>query len=197
MNTIWLVLILMGVAVAGATGQVGVLTKAVTDAAGVAVDTAFGLAGVMALWLGLVRIAAEAGLMQKLSDWLSPLASLLFPDLPRRHPAIGAMTMNISANLLGLGSAATPLGLNAMTELQKLNPNPDEATPAMVTFMALNTSSITLVPGTIIALRAVAGSQKPADVVLPALIATMAAAAVSLSLDAICRWWYRRRQRRC
>ncbi|MCG0237744.1 MAG: spore maturation protein [Firmicutes bacterium] len=188
MNAVWLVLILMGVAVAGARGEVGAVTEAATAAAEGAIETAFHLAGVMALWLGLARVAEEAGMMQGLARLLGPLTRRLFPSVPRDHPALGSMAMNLSANLLGLGNAATPLGLKAMQDLQSLNRgDPQTATPAMITFLVLNTSSVTLIPGTLIALRAAHGSANPGAIVVPSLVATLLSAAAGLATDALCR----------
>lgn len=193
LNAIWLALVLGGILAAGMRGQVDAVATAATESARAAIDTAIGLAGVMALWMGLVRIAEQSGLMQGLARLISPVTRWFFPGLPRSHPALGAIAMNISANLLGLGNAATPLGLKAMQELQTLNTgDPEEATPAMCTFLVLNTSSVTLIPGTLIALRAAAGSRAPADIVVPTLIATLIAAAVALTADAVCRRWWGR-----
>lgn len=189
LNAIWMGLILAGFLVAGWHGHVGVVTTAATEAARAAIDTAIGLSGVMALWLGLTRIAEASGLMQGFARLIAPLARLLFPSVPRDHPALGAMAMNLSANLLGLGNAATPLGLKAMQELKKLAPDSDEATPAMITFMVLNTSSPTLIPGTLVALRAAHGSTNPAEIVVPTFVATVVAGLVGLLADA----WFRRR----
>lgn len=193
LNAIWLGLVVIGVAVAGFKGQVGTVATAATEAARAALDTAIGLAGVMALWMGLMRIAEQSGLMTVLARLISPITRWLFPGMPKDHPALGAIAMNVSANLLGLGNAATPLGLKAMQELQSLNPEKDTASTAMITFLVLNTSSVTLVPGTLVALRAAAGSRSPADIVVPTLVATLASAFVGLSLDALCRRWWGRR----
>lgn len=198
LNLIWLSLIVAGLATAGVTGQVDRVAAAATSAAQSAVDTALGLAGVMALWMGLARIAEDAGLLRGLARLLTPFTRWFFPGLPREHPALGAIAMNVSANLLGLGNAATPFGLKAMQELQKANTGPkDEASAAMCTFLVLNTSSVTLIPGTLVALRAAAGSSNPADIVVPTLAATFCAAMVGLTLDVICRrLWSGRRQGR-
>lgn len=191
-GAIWLILLVAGVLVAGLTGRAEVVTAAALDACKGAVEVLLTLAPLMALWLGLMRIAEESGLMQGLARLMRPVFARLFPSLPPDHPAIGPMLMNISANILGLGSAATPLGLKAMQELQANNPEAETASEAMCTFLALNTACITLVPGTVIALRAAAGSQHPTEVVGPTLIATMAAAVVGVCGDWICRSWRRR-----
>lgn len=141
------------------------VTNAVIDYAGTAVQIAIGLIGIMALWLGVMKIAEEAGLIHYIAKILKPVTQRLFPDVPTDHPAMGAMIMNISANMLGLGNAATPFGLKAMEELDTLNPDKGTATNAMVTFLAINTAGLTLIPATAIAVRAAAGSSDPAIII--------------------------------
>lgn len=187
LGTIWLLLLLLGVGAAAASGRVGDVSGAAARAASEAVETTIALAGVMALWTGLMRIAERAGLAQALARLLRPLVRRLFPELPPDHPALGPMVMNVSANLLGLGSAATPFGLKAMQELARECREEGTATPAMITFLTLNTASFTLVPGTMIAMRAAAGAQVPADVLLPTLVASLGAGAVGLLVNAALR----------
>jgi len=153
------------------TGQQ--LTQAALEAAETAVQLCITLIGMMALWLGMLRIARDAGLVDALAAALRPVTRRLFPDVPAGHPAEGAMLMNLSANMLGLGNAATPFGLKAMRELQALNPAQDTATNAMVMFLAINTSSVTLLPFTIIGLRAAAGSTSAARPLFATLCATI------------------------
>ncbi len=141
------------------------VTKAALDYANIAVDIALGLIGIMALWLGLVKIAEEAGLVTVLTRVLRPVTVRLFPDVPHDHPAVGAMIMNISANMLGLSNAATPLGLKAMEELNKINPKAGTATNAMCTFLVINTAGLTLLPATAIAIRSAAGSANPGIII--------------------------------
>lgn len=141
------------------------ITKAALDYAGTAVNIALGLIGIMALWLGVMKVAEDAGLITLIAKWLKPLMKRLFPDVPADHPAMGSMIMNISANMLGLGNAATPFGLKAMEELDKLNSNKGTATNSMVTFLAINTAGLTLIPATAIAVRAAAGSSDPAIII--------------------------------
>jgi spore maturation protein A len=138
----------------------------------VAVELAIGLIGILALWLGLMKIAEQSGLITALSRAVKPLMIRLFPDIPPEHPAMGAMIMNISANLLGLGNAATPLGLKAMEELNKLNPRTGTATDAMCTFLVINTSNVQLIPATVIAVRAAAGSADPTEIIGAVILAT-------------------------
>lgn len=195
MNLIWLVLILAGVTVAAFTGKASAVTDAAFAGGKLAIETIIGLAGLMALWMGIMKIAEKSGLMEGLSVLLRPVVSWLFPTVPREHPAIGAMLMNISANMLGLGSAATPFGLKAMKELQELNDEKETASEAMCTFLALNTASITLVPGTIIALRATYGSVNPAEIVVATLVASVMAGIFAVVLDGAVRAFMRTRGR--
>ncbi len=141
------------------------VTQASLDYAAIAVNIALGLIGIMALWLGVMKVAEEAGLLLVLTRMLTPVTKRLFPDIPPDHPAVGAMIMNIAANMLGLSNAATPLGLKAMEELNKLNPKVGTATNAMVTFLAINTGGLILLPATAIAVRAAAGSSNPGIII--------------------------------
>lgn len=172
MGAVWFLLLAVALAVAAATGKVGAFTTGALEGAANAVTLAIGLVGAMALWLGLLRIAQEAGLIDAIARLVRPVLRRLFPEIPPDHPAMSAMTLNIGANALGLGNAATPLGIKAMEELQTLNPRKDVATDAMVLFLAINTSSVQLVPATVVALRASAGAPNPTDVVGPALLTT-------------------------
>ena len=162
-----------------------ILTKVATDGilktADAAVTLALGLIGVMALWLGIMKIAEAAGLVLLLAKLVKPIMVRLFPEVPPDHPAIGAMVMNMTANFLGLSNAATPLGLKAMEELNKLNPNAGTATNAMCMFLTINTTALTLVPATVIAIRLTLGSASPADIIMPTFLATL----VSLILGVI------------
>jgi spore maturation protein SpmA len=141
------------------------VTNEAISKAGTAVTIALGLIGIMALWLGVMKVAEDAGLIAKLAKMIKPVTKKLFPEIPSDHPAIGAMLMNISANMLGLGNAATPFGLKAMDELNKLNPEKGTATNSMVTFLAINTAGLTLIPATAIAVRAAQGSADPAIII--------------------------------
>ena len=145
--------------------KIRAITKAALDYADTAVTISLGLIGVMALWLGVMKVAEEAGLLKVLTKALTPVTSRLFPDVPPDHPAVGAMIMNIAANMLGLNNAATPLGLKAMEELNKLNPKLGTATNAMCTFLVINTAGLTLIPATAIAIRAAQGSADPGIII--------------------------------
>jgi spore maturation protein A len=169
---IWLLLVVGSVVVGAFTGRLDEVTKAAFDMAGTAVTIAISLIGVMSLWLGLMRVAEKAGLIQILARTLRPVFRRLFPEIPDGHPALGSILLNVSASWLGLGNAATPLGLKAMEQLQELNPHKDTASNSQVTFLAINTASITLIPATIIALRSGAGSANPAEIVGTTLFAS-------------------------
>lgn len=137
-----------------------------------AFEISLGLTGILALWLGIMRIGERSGFIQLLTRFLTPLFSRLMPEIPKDHPALGAIVMNISANALGLDNAATPLGIKAMQEMQKLNPEPDTASNAQILFLVINTSAVTLFPVTIFTYRAQLGAANPTDVFIPILIAT-------------------------
>ncbi|HSB19905.1 MAG TPA: nucleoside recognition domain-containing protein [Anaeromyxobacteraceae bacterium] len=181
MGGIWVLLVAVSVAFAAATGRMGALTAAALESAGHAVTLALGLAGVMALWLGLMRIAEEAGLVRLLARAARPALRRLFPEVPPEHPALGAMVMNVAANVLGLGNAATPFGLRAMEALQELNPHRGTASDAQALFCALNTASVQVVPASVIALRAAAGARQPADILGATLLASLCATAVAIA----------------
>ncbi len=190
-NIIWLFLLLSGIVVAAFNGKIEVVTSAALEAAQNSVAISIELIGLMALWLGLLKMAEEAGMVRMLARLLRPAMSYLFPGIPKGHPAMGAIIMNLSANILGLGNAATPLGLKAMQELQKLNPHPEEATSDMCTFLGLNTACITLIPATIIGIRAAADSADPTGVVGPTIFATTCSTLVAILADRYFRKIYR------
>ena len=181
LNYIWLGLILAAVVVAGIMGRVEKMTKGAIDSASDAVTLSLGLIGIMALWLGVMRLAEKSGLVQVIARGIRPVMKRLFPDVPETHPAMGSMVMNMAANMLGLANAATPLGLRAMKDLEKLNPHPGTATNAMCTFLAINTSSIQLIPATAVALLASAGSADPTAIIGTAFIATLFSTAAGIA----------------
>lgn len=148
--------------------------------AGVAVEIALGLIGIMAMWLGVMKVAEQAGLIKKIASFIKPLTKRIFPEVPPDHPAIGSMVMNISANMLGLGNAATPFGLKAMEELDSLNPNKGTATNSMITFLAVNTAGLTLIPATAIAVRAASGSSNPTIIIGTTMFAAFCATLTGL-----------------
>ena len=164
----------------GGLSPMEILSTAMIESAGGAVELAIGLVGVMALFLGLMKVAEAGGMLTILARLIRPLMVKLFPDVPADHPAMGAMILNLSANMLGLGNAATPFGIRAMQELDKLNPQRGTATDAMALFLAINTSSVTLLPSGVIALRAAAGSLDPAAILPTTLFATIGSTAVAV-----------------
>ncbi len=183
LNFIWLGLILVSVLLGGAAGALDKVTAGAFKACQTAVvDLALPLIGYMALWLGMMRLAERSGLVHLLARALRPALRRLFPDVPPDHPAMGSMLMNMAANMLGLSNAATPLGLRAMQDLERLNPRPGTATNAMCTFLAINTSSIQLVPATTIAYLAAAGAKEPAAIVGPAFLATVASTIIAIAV---------------
>lgn len=169
-NWIWIGLIAFGVAFGAINGKMDEVTKAVFSYAKTAVEISIGLVGVMALWLGLMKIAEEAGAVRALGRLVRPLLARIFPEIPKDHPAMGSMVANMAANILGLGNSATPLGLKAMQDLQDLNDEKQTATNAMITFIVINATSITLIPATILALRKDAAN--PTSILVPTIIAT-------------------------
>ncbi len=173
MNWIWLGLILISILCGGFTGQMHAVTVRVFESAQEAVWLAFKLIGIMALFLGIMRVAQDGGLLRIIARWLRRPMRWLFPDVPEDHPAMSAMILNLGANMMGLGNAATPFGIKAMIELDRLNRRKGVATDAMCLFLVINTSSISLLPTGVMGLRAAAGSADPAAIWLPTLLATL------------------------
>lgn len=172
-NILWLLLLLGGLITGALNGHLEAVTSAIFDASKTAIMTiALPLSGIMALWLGMMRLAEKSGFLEKLAHLLRPLLTRLFPDVPVDHPAMGSMLMNIAANMLGLANAATPLGLRAMQDLQSLNKKPDTASNAMCTFLAINTSSVQLIPTTAIGILAAAGAIHPSSIIGTTFVAT-------------------------
>lgn len=191
MNRIFLIIVLTAILFAGwrqftvqpaadQSSPMDVLSTAMVESAGGAVELAIGLVGVMTLFLGLMKVVEAGGMLTILARLIRPLMVRLFPHVPPDHPAMGAMILNLSANALGLGNAATPFGIRAMQELDRLNPQPGTATNAMVLFLAINTSSVTLLPTGVIALRAAAGSVDPAIILPTTLLATIGSTGVAI-----------------
>lgn len=156
------------------------VTNEAIKIAGTAVEIALGLIGLMAMWLGVMKVAEDAGLIKIIANFIKPVTKKIFPEIPPDHPAIGSMVMNISANMLGLGNAATPFGLKAMEELDSLNPNKRTATNSMITFLAINTAGLTLIPATAIAVRAAAGSSDPTIIIGTTMFAAFCATLTGL-----------------
>lgn len=195
LDLIWLFLILGGIVIGAINGRIDLVTETFFQGANEGVKVCLDLIGLMTLWLGMLEVAKQAGLVSGLARLVRPITLILFPGVPSRHPALGAIIMNISANILGLGNAATPFGLKAMEELQKINPRPDTASDAMCTFLALNTSCLTLVPATIIGVRVVAGSANPTEIVAPTILVTGLSMVIVVVIDVIWRTFLRPRYR--
>lgn len=191
---IWMFLLLSGVVAAAAKGQIDLVTSATLTGAKDAITVCFGLISIIVFWLGMMQIAQDAGLVRKLAKLLGPIARFLFPSVPADHPAMGYILSNMSANLFGLGSAATPMGLKAMEELQKLNPNKQTATPAMCTLLAINTSGLTLIPTTVIGLRLKYDSLNPTEIIGPTMIATFIATSLAVIIDRYYQRKYNRKE---
>ncbi len=181
MNYIWMGLIVSAVVYGAFAGTMEAVSKASIDSAKSAVNLAIGLVGVMAFWLGMMRIVREAGFLRTLAGWVRPVMTRLFPEVPAEHPAMSAMILNIAANMLGLANAATPFGIKAMMELNRLNPVSGVATNSMVLFLAINTSNVALAPLGVIGLRAAMGSENPAAIWIPTLLATLFSTAVGIT----------------
>jgi spore maturation protein A len=172
LSYIWFGLMASALAVAAVRGTADAVTKGAVDSASAAVQVALGLIGIMTLWLGMMRVAEAAGLVTLLGRALRPFIRRLFPEVPPDHPAAGALVLAVAANMLGLNNAATPLGIKAMEELQALNPDKDAASNAMVTFMAITTSGVQLIPATMIGILAAAGSTQPTAIIGASVVAT-------------------------
>jgi spore maturation protein A len=172
LNYIWFGLMAVALVVAVFNGTVDGVTRGAMESASTAVQVAIGLVGIMTLWLGMMRVAEAAGLVSLLGRAVRPILRRLFPEVPAEHPAAGAIVIAIAANMLGLNNAATPLGIKAMEELQTLNPEKDTATNPMVTFLAMTTSGVQLIPATMIGVLAASGSQQPTAIIAPSIVAT-------------------------
>jgi len=192
LNYIWFALMAIALVVAIFNGTADAVTKNAIDSAKTAVEISLGLIGIMTLWLGIMRIAEASGLIALLGRILRPISRLLFPDVPPEHPAIGAILMNVAANMLGLANAATPFGIKAMEELQTLNDGDKEtATNAMVTFMSLNTAGIQFIPATMIATLAALGSKNPTAIIPTTIIATMCGAIAAVTTSKLLQRFFK------
>lgn len=191
-NIIWVTMTVIGIVFAMVNGRMEEVNKAVFEGAQEAVTLCIGFISVLVFWLGLMRIAQTSGLLDKLSLLFTPLMKKIFPDVPADHPALGYILSNMIANMFGLGNAATPLGIKAMEQLKVLNGGRNEASRSMVTFLVINTSSITIIPTTVLAIRMNYGSVSPAEIVLPTIIASLFATTCAVLID---RYMYNRKNR--
>jgi spore maturation protein A len=184
-NLIWAFMAIVGIVYAMFNGTMDEVNKAVFESASEAVTLSIGLISVLVFWLGIMKIAEEAGILKGLAKVFRPIVVKLFPDIPKDHPAIGYILSNITANMFGLGNAATPMGIKAMEQMKQLNGGSDEASRSMITFLAINTSSLTLIPTTVIAIRMQYDSMSPTEIVGTTILATMIGTMSAIIIDRI------------
>ena len=180
---IWLFLIATGIIYSLVSGNIEVINNSILTKGEEALDLILSMLPIIVLWTGIMKIAEDAGLLKKFAKLLEPLLSRLFPDVPKNNPALGFIASNIAANMMGLGNAATPFGLKAMSELQKINDKKNTASVPMITFIVLNTGGVTIIPTTVLALRIAHGSHNPSEIIVPGIIATFCASLGGLILD--------------
>ena len=189
---IWFFLIVIGIVFSLLTGRLDIINDSILTNGSKALDLMMSILPIIVLWTGIMKIAEESGLLRKFARLVEPILSKLFPSVPKDNPALGYIASNIAANMIGLGSAATPFGLKAMRELQKINEKKDTASVAMITFLVLNTAGVTIVPTTVLALRIAHGSANPSEIILPGVIATFCSSIGGLLLD----YYIRKRSRK-
>jgi len=192
-NVIWVAIALIGIVFAMFNGTMNEVNEAVFKGAKEAVTISIGMISILVFWLGLMRIAEKAGLLRGLGILTKPIVKRLFPEVPPNHPAMGYIVSNMIANLFGLGNAATPMGIKAMEELKKLNGNSEEASRSMVTFLAINTSSVTLIPATVISIRMTYESTAPGEIIGTTLVASFLGTVSAIIID---RYYYWKRSRK-
>jgi len=193
-NMIWVIMLVTGIVYAFFNGTIEEVNEAIFERAGEAVTLSIGLISVLVFWLGIMKIAEEAGILKGLAMLFRPIILKIFPDIPKDHPAIGYILSNITANLFGLGNAATPMGIKAMKELKTLAPD-EEATRSMITFLAINTAGLTIVPTTIIAIRMQYDSIAPTEIIGTTLVATTVSLCGALIVDRIFYYLDRRKEK--
>lgn len=191
-NIIWACMAVFGILYALFNGTMDEVNEAIVESAGSAVTLSIGLIGILVFWLGMMKIAEEAGILKWMTNLLRPLIVKIFPEIPKDHPALGYILSNLTANLFGLGNAATPLGIKAMQEMKKLSKS-DVASRSMITFLAINTSSLTLIPTTVIAIRMQYNSVSPTEIVATTVIASLAGVVSAVLID---RYYYKKESRR-
>lgn len=184
---IWFSLVVIGIVYSFISGNVSVINESILTNGTEALELMISILPIIVLWSGIMKIAEEAGLLRKFARILEPVLSRLFPSVPKDNPALGFIASNIAANMMGLGSAATPFGLKAMSELQKINKKKDTASTAMITFLVLNTAGVTIVPTTVLAIRIAHGSINPSEIIAPGVIATFCSSLGGLLLDYLIR----------
>lgn len=184
-NIIWMVLIFVGIFYGLITNKLDVINTSIVDSTKISLDMLLKIFPVLALWMGLTKIAEKSKLLEKLSNGLSPFLTKLFPEIPKGHESLSLIASNMIANVFGLGSAATPFGLKAMNSLQTLNKKKDTATRSMITFLVINTSGLTIIPTTIISLRMMYGSLEPTKIVFACIISTICATIGGIIIDRV------------
>lgn len=182
-SIIWVILVLIGILYYFFTGNLDALNNEILTNANKALELMLEIMPVIVLWTGIMKIAEDSGLLHKFAQLLEPLLKRLFPSVPKDNLALGYIASNIAANAMGLGSAATPFGLKAMVELQKINEKKDTASEAMITFLVLNTAGVTVIPTTILAMRVMYNSHNPSEIILPAVLATACSSIGGLTMD--------------
>ena len=192
-NYIWAFFIIIGIIYSLINGNITVVNNEIINSAASSIDMILKLLPIMCLWLGLMNIAKESGLLNIFSKKMSPIVSFIFKEIPKNHEAIGLISSNILMNMLGLGNAATPFGLKTMKSLHTLNPNKDTATRSMITFLVINTCSVTIIPTTVISFRLLNGATNPTDIVLASIITSFLATFIALILDRIFYYLGRRK----
>lgn len=190
-NIIWLILISLGIVFGILTNRLDIINNTIVDSSKISLDMLFKIFPVLSLWMGITKIAEESKLLEKLSNKLSPLLVKLFPEIPKNNKSLGLIASNMISNIFGLGSAATPFGLKAMNELQKINKKKDTASKSMITFLVINTSGLTIIPTTIISLRTMYGSLEPTKIVFACIISTFFSTLGGIIIDKILQRRYK------
>ena len=191
-NYIWAFFIITGIVYAFFTGKTDVINSEIISSASTSINMILTILPIMCLWLGLMNIAKESGLLKIMSNNISPIVKKLFPEIPKDHEALGLISSNIIMNMLGLGNAATPFGLKAMKSMQELNKNKDVASRSMITFLVINTASVTIIPTTVISFRVINGATNPTDILLSSIITTIFSCLIGLILDRLLYLLWRR-----
>lgn len=191
-NYIWAFFIIAGIVYAFLTGKTDVINSEIISSASTSINMILTILPIMCLWLGLMNIAKESGLLKIMSTKISPIVKKLFPEIPKNHEALSLISSNIIMNMLGLGNAATPFGLKAMKTMQELNKNKDVASRSMITFLVINTASVTVIPTTVISFRVINGATNPTDILLSSIITTIFSCLIGLILDRLLYLLWRR-----
>lgn len=190
-NKLWIFFILIGISYSFITGNIEIINNEIINSCNTSLKMMMDIFAVMALWLGLMNIAKESGLLQMLSSRLSKILHFLFPEVPKNHESLSFIASNMIANIFGLGSAATPFGLKAMKSLQEINKDKTSASRSMITFLVINTSGLTIIPTTVISLRLMHKSVNPAEIVIATVLATICSTLGGIMMDHILSRWYK------